>query len=237
MSLKPLYVVRMLRKLLYFLLFCQTVSNFAYAQKYYYVSTTEDRAHDITVTKEKAKGKNVLTLEENKLYSKHIFNPSIGTEQWSLRDEKSDHDFVARREGELIRISGTFHGKPVEKEVDIDEDVWFNKLDHGLSAFAISDQQKISFWVLKLLSDMDAMKMIAEKEGVERVDVGGRSYEAVKVKLVLDHFILSKLWSARCWYRLSDGLFLRYEGANGRPGTPVTTIELQKEISSIENSP
>ncbi len=201
--------------LLLLTLFCAN-SHGTFAQKYHYVSTTEDRPHDIMVTKEKARdGKNVLTLEEYKLYSRHTFNPHTGTEQWALRDDKSDHDFVARREGDLIRISGSFHGEPVKKTVDIDEDVWFNKLDHGLSSFAVSDQEALSFWVLKLLSDLDPIKMIAEKEGVERIEVSGKSYEAVKIKLVLDHFILSKLWAARCWYRTSDGLFLRYEGANG----------------------
>ena len=211
---------------------CCAISHGIFAQKYHYISTTADRPHDIMVTKEKTRqGKNILTLEEYKLYSQHTFNPHLGTEQWALRDDKSDHDFVAQREDDLIRISGSFHGKPIDKTVDIDEDVWFNKLDHGLSAFAVSNREELSFWVLKLLSDLDPIKMVAEKEGVERIEVSGASYEAIKIKLVLDHFILSKLWSARCWYRASDGLFLRYEGANGRPGTPVTVIELQSKVS------
>ena len=215
---------------IYFFLFYCITTQHVYAQKYHYVSTTADRTHDIVVTKRKIGGNNTLTLEEYKLHSEHIFNPRIGTQQWALRDDKSNHDFVAKRDGDLIHIQGTFHGKPVDKEVDIDEHVWFNKLDHGLSSFAISDQKQISFWVLKLLSDLDPIKMTAEKEGIERIEVGGKSYEAVKVKLVLDHFILSKLWAARCWYRTSDGLFLRYQGANGRPGTPVTTIDLKEEV-------
>ena len=226
---------RMICRFLYFFVTIQAVTYLAHGQRYHYTSATEDRTHDITVTKKKVEGKDILVLEEPKLYSKHIFNPSTGTEQWSLRDEKSDHNLVAQRTGELIHISGTFRGESVKKAVSIDEDVWFNKLGHGLSSFAVSDQQEISFWVLKLLSDMDAMKMIAEKEGTERIQVGDESYQAIKVKLVLDHFILSKLWSARCWYRASDGLFLRYEGANGRPGTPVTVIELEKELASAES--
>ena len=224
----------MLSKFICFLLLGSVFSRYAHAQQYHYVSTTEDRAHDIMVTKGKSGSNHVLTLKEYKLHSEHIFAPQIGTAQWALRDDKSDHDFVAKRNGDIVHIRRTFRGKPINKEVDIDEDVWFNKLDHGLSAFAISDQQEISFWVLKLLSDLDPIKMIAEKEKVERIEVGGQSYEAVKVKLILDHFILSKLWSAQCWYRTSDGLFLRYQGANGRPGTPVTTINLKEEISSVQ---
>ena len=223
----------MFHSLLYvFLVSCFT-SNYATAQQYRYVSTTADHAHDITVTKEKKSGADVLTLKEYKLYSQHVFHPTMGTRQWELRDDKADHNFVAKRTDNTIYIKGNFHGKPVEKTVKIDEDVWYNKLDHGLSAFAVSDQQELSFWVLKLLSDMDPIKMTAEKEGTERLRMGERTYDAVKVKLTLNHFILSKLWSARCWYRASDGLFLRYEGANGRPGTPVTVIELQKKATSL----
>ena len=215
-----------------FLVGCFT-TNHATAQQYHYVSTTADHAHDITVTKEKKQGTDVLTLEEYKLYSQHVFHPKLGTRQWELRDDKADHDFVAKRTENTIHIKGNFHGEPVEKTVKIDDDVWFNKLDHGLSAFAVSDQEELSFWVLKLLSDLDPIKMTAEKEGTERIRMGERTYDAVKVKLTLNHFILSKMWSARCWYRASDGLFLRYEGANGRPGTPVTVIELQKKTTSL----
>ena len=219
------------RLLLFLLTLLCVTSCDAFAQKYHYVSTTEDRPHDIMVTKEKtAAGKHTLTLEEYKLYSQHTFDAHMHTEQWVLQDDKSDHDFVARRDDDVIRISGTFNGNPIKKTVDIDEDVWFNKLDHGLSTFAVSDQKKLSFWVLKLLSDLDPIKMIAEKEGIEHLEIDGESYEAVKVKLTLDHFILSKLWSARCWYRATDGLFLQYQGANGPPGTPVTIIELQKKL-------
>ncbi len=226
----------MFHSFLYFFAVGYFTGNFAFAQQYHYVSTTADHAHDITVTKEKKSGTDVLTLEEYKLYSKHVFYPAVGTRQWTLRDDKADHNFVANRTDNTIHISGSFHGKPVEKTVAIDEDVWYNKLDHGLSAFAVSDQEKLSFWVLKLLSDMDPIKMTAEKEGTERLRMGERTYDAVKVKLTLNHFILSKLWSARCWYRASDGLFLRYEGANGRPGTPVTTIELQGKTMLLKSA-
>ncbi len=223
----------MFHSLLYIFLVSCFTGNVATAQQYHYVSTTADHAHDITVTKEKKQGMDMLTLEEHKLYSEHVFHPTMGTKQWTLRDDKVDHNFVAKRAGNAIHIKGNFHGEPLEKTVKIDDDVWFNKLDHGLSAFARSDQEELSFWVLKLLSDLDPIKMTAEKQEPERIRVGGQNYEAVKVKLTLNHFILSKMWSARCWYRASDGLFLRYEGANGRPGTPVTVIELQKKTTSL----
>ncbi|MEM6844038.1 MAG: hypothetical protein AAF632_17555 [Bacteroidota bacterium] len=197
----------------------------ASAQQYVYAGLFGENAYEIQVRKQSG----VLILEEEKRYSKHTFHSEMGTEKWVLRDEKENHDFTAQRTGNQIRVSGTFQGKSIEKTVNLEEGLWFNKLDHGLSEFAASDQQEISFWALKLMSDLDPLKLNAKKVSRETLDISGQTYQAVKVKLTIDNFMLSKLWSAELWYRASDGLFLRYEGANGGPGTPKTIIELDNE--------
>ena len=201
------------------------------AQQYHYKSQTKGGpAFDVYVKKYQHEQRNILELTENDRYSKHTFDAKLGTKQWRLRDAPEHHDFTAIREGNYIHIQGIFKNEPVDKKVEIDQGPWYNKLDHGLSKFAISDQQKTDFWVLKLLSDLDATQMHAEKVGEESIKVGGESYPAVKVKLTLHGFLLSKMWSAYCWYRATDGLFLRYEGANGGPGTPTTIIELEEAV-------
>lgn len=202
----------------------------ACAQEYRYAGLFGDNSYEISVRKYQEEGKPKLVLEEEKRYSEHTFHPNMGTEKWVLRDEKEDHQFTARRVGDQIHIRGTFQGEPIDKTVAVDERLWFNKLDHGLSYFAASDQQELSFWVLKLVSDMDPIKLNAEKEGIEQLTMDGQTYEAIKIKLTIDNFLLSKLWSAELWYRTSDGLFLRYEGTNGGPGTPKTIIELEGEV-------
>ena len=196
------------------------------AQQYLYVGLFGEHTYGIKVNKQHKADKPILTLEEEKRYSEHTFHPELGTEKWVLRDEKEHHDFTAQRVGNQIKIWGIFQGEPVEKTVDIDERLWYNKLDHGLSAFAASDQLELSFWVLKLVSDLDPLKMQAKKTGTESLTIDGKTYDAVKVKLTIDNIMLSKLWSAELWYRTSDGLFLRYEGANCGPGTPIFIVDL-----------
>ena len=219
----------MLIKFTLCLLVCSSLSDTLRAQRYRYLSTTDGHSHEVLVTKEEnATGQTLLTLKEYKRYSQHVFHPKWGTERWELRDEKLGHDFVAQRTDDVIRIRGTFQHEPVQKEVDIGNAIWYNKLDHGLSDFAISNRATHSFEALRLLDDLDLIGMDAERIGPERITLGGQSYEAIKVKLTLNHFLLSKLWSAYCWFRASDGLFLRYQGANGKPGTPETVIELQQ---------
>ncbi|MEM9676311.1 MAG: hypothetical protein ACFB15_08575 [Cyclobacteriaceae bacterium] len=200
------------------------------AQEYRYAGLYGDNPYEIAVRKYHEEGQPKLVLTEEKRYSEHTFHPDMGTEKWVLRDEKEDHQFTAQRVGDQIHIQGKFQGEPIDKTVAVDERLWFNKLDHGLSYFAASDQEELSFWVLKLVSDMDPIKLSAEKEGIEQLTMDGQTYQALKIKLTIDNFLLSKLWSAELWYRTSDGLFLRYEGANGGPGTPKTIIELEGEV-------
>ncbi len=199
-------------------------TNSAWAQQHHYVSTTDGQPHDVMVTVQQG-AVTTIVLEEYKRYSKHLLHPTRGTQRWELRDDKLGHNFIAKRDGRIIHIKGTFQQEPIDKQIEVGDALWYNKLDHGLSDFAASDRQKQAFFALKLLSDLDPIDMEAEKVGTERVVVGGKSLEAVKVKLTLNHFLLSKMWSAHCWFRPSDGLFLRYQGANGRPGTPETVIE------------
>ncbi|MEQ9442365.1 MAG: hypothetical protein RIG62_25220 [Cyclobacteriaceae bacterium] len=202
-----------------------------HAQQYSYAGQIGENVYDISVHMRTEEGQPVLVLEEKKRYSEHTFDATLGTKKWVLRDTKDQHDFIARRSGNQIHVQGLFKGESIDKVMDIDERPWFNKLDHGLSNFAASDQEMLSFWVLKILSDLDPVKFEAVKGGIETITVGGHTYDAVKIDLTIDHFILSKLWSAELWYRASDGLFLRYEGVNGRPGTPATIIELEGQVN------
>ncbi|WPP52216.1 hypothetical protein [Catalinimonas niigatensis] len=201
------------------------------AQKMEYTEVTgQDETLQKIHIKPHAQGKELI-FTDPETYSRHVFQPEGFTQSWKYKDEKNKHDFEAVREGNQIHIQGIFNGEPVQKTVDIDEKQWLNKLDHGLSQWAKSQENELVFWTLKLSSDLDPIKFRAKKLGTESISLPEGEYEAVKVKLTLDGFLLSQLWSAYCWYEVDSGLFLKYEGANGGPGTPTTTIELNKIAS------
>ncbi len=65
-------------------------------------------------------------------------------------------------------------------------------------------------------------------KGTERISTPGGGIEAVKVKVSLGGF-LSAFWSAECWYRVSDGRFVKYSGPSGGPGSPEVTTVLKRE--------
>lgn len=169
-----------------------------------------------------------LVFTDIHTYSKHIFSPVGYTQKWLHKDEKDIHDFEAVRKGNFIHIDGVFKGERIQKTVEIDEKRWINKLDHGLSSWAIGNEDELVFWTLKLSSDLDPIEFRAEKVGQEAIELSGEEYQTVKVKLTLDGMLLSKLWSAYCWYERETGLFLKFEGTNGGPGTPLTIIKLDR---------
>jgi hypothetical protein len=198
------------------------------AQELEYMETTgqEETLLKIRI-KPRSEGKELI-FTDPETYSRHRFQPEGFTQSWIHKDKENQHDFEAIREGNQIHIKGTFKGEVIQKTVKIDERQWINKLDHGLSVWAVGEEDELVFWTLKLSSDLDPIKFRAEKLGTESITLPEGTFDAVKVKLTLDGFLLSSLWSAYCWYEVSSGLFLKYEGANGGPGTPTTTIELNK---------
>ncbi|MFP4088873.1 MAG: hypothetical protein ACLFT3_01080 [Cyclobacteriaceae bacterium] len=201
---------------------------FLLAQEYSYLDRTGDEQTQISIQKEQlADGTHTLELKEPDRYSLHYFRPKGFTRKWVHKNRSLNHDFVAERQGNTIRISGTFKGEPVNKAVEIDEAVWINKIDHGLSEWSKSGEDEMVFWVLKLSSDLEPIRFRAERVGLEELSLASGPHKAVKIRLKLDGFLYSHLWSAYCWYRESDGLFLKFEGKNGGPGTPLTVISLQ----------
>lgn len=199
----------------------------AFSQEFIYVSTTEGERTIQEINNFRKGPYQIVEISEPDRYSKYFFCAQGTTEEWIHRNDKENTNFVAEREDNTIRINGTLKDEKVQKTVSIDGDLWLNKIDFGLSQFAMSDRESITFWTLKL-SDLEPLHFRAEKMGVETLQINNQQVQAIKLKMTLKNFLLSKLWSANLWYRASDGLFLKYEGAKGGPGTPVTVIKIAK---------
>jgi hypothetical protein len=211
------------------LTFCLPLSIFSplAAQEYFYTEVTDNTKTNLQITKKETEdGTFLITMKDDHRDSRHYFEPEGYTIRWEHSDTQLGHDFDVVRSGDKIAIKGTFQGKPIDKIVDIDESVWMNKVDHALSSWVRSDDEEVEFWILKLSSDLDPLKIRAEKVGHEILKLNQKTFLTIKVKLTLCGFFLSHLWSSYYWYREEDGLFLKFRGAMGRPGTPLTTIEL-----------
>mgnify|MGYP006902068684 CR=1 FL=1 len=202
-------------------------SGLCLGQSFVYSDKEGDKKIMLRVSKKHDQGKQMLKLESKEKVSKHVFDPGYFTLEWEIVDHVNQHDFQVRRQENSILIKGLYKGKPLNRTVEIDDKPWINKLDHGLTEWVNSNDEELVFWTLKLNSGLDPIKFDAQKVGRERLQTSAGSFDTIKVRLSLHGFLLTKLWSAYCWYRLSDGLFIKYEGDTG-PGTQLRTIELEK---------
>lgn len=145
-------------------------------------------------------------------------------ETLSWRIQTPAGEVRAIRRGTTILLEGNRRGEAIPTTVTIDESAWRQQLMCGLESFLQSNQESTVFWKLRPDS-LKPLRMKATRLGPVELDLDGRRIPATLVEVRLTG-LFSAAWSSRFWYRQSDGLFLRYEGANGLPGTPVTTVVL-----------
>ena len=154
------------------------------------------------------------------------YDNTFSTMLHHIVNEKEKTNLRKTRNNNQIIIEGVVKGEVIQKIIKIDERPWYQNFEICLAEFARSDLLKKEFWVINE-EDFSAYTMTARKKGVENIEIHGQAIEAQKVELRLSGF-LSMFWKAECWYRCSDGIFLKYRGTSG-PGTPEMTIVLRKE--------
>jgi hypothetical protein len=147
---------------------------------------------------------------------------------------KSCHVQRAGGEGiSLVRIADTIEmetssgEKKDKKSLAIDGAPWYESMEVGLSRFAMSGVQREDFWAI----DVDrrkATKMSAKRAGMETIDCSGSRFTAVRV-LVTAAGVPALFYGVTYWFRQSDGLYLRFEGVRGGPGTPKTIVVYKGE--------
>jgi hypothetical protein len=145
------------------------------------------------------------------------------TREWRFHD--SDTDIVARRSGNRIRLEGVDGDERISRELAIDGAPWFQPLSYALGRFSLSDRESVRFWAIRPDS-LEVVKLLATRQDVESVATDAGSFSGRRVRISLGG-LLSTFWKAHYWFRLDDGLFIRYEGVRGPPGTPGTVIELR----------
>jgi hypothetical protein len=144
------------------------------------------------------------------------------TLRWRILSEEAD--ITAQRVGNYIQLDGTRDGKTIRQNVKIDDSPWYQSLSYALGAFSQSRRDSVKFWIVRP-DNLDVVKMRATRIGEEEVTTDKGLVLTRKVKISANGF-LSHFWKAFYWFRESDGLFVRYRGVNGLPGTPSTTIQL-----------
>ena len=108
---------------------------------------------------------------------------------------------------------------------------WIQSFNFGFVSFILGEEKEIIFTSVRP-TDFKSFKMRTEKEEYEEIKIGNKVYKTIKAKVSLTG-LLSGFWSAEYWYRLEDGIMVKYEAVEGGPGTPKTMVSLLNE-SQIE---
>ncbi len=166
----------------------------------------------------------ILTDRGSEKYT--IFCDSTGANfRWttSIPDEKTE--ITASRRGSFVDISGIFKGDSIHKTLEAGAYLWIQPMALSVSTFIRSGEEKLDFWMIRP-DKLSGMRMTVEKaDKPVEIDVCGAKISAVEVKKTV-HGLSSLIWKSHYWFHESDDLFLKYEGVNGIPGTPKTTVEL-----------
>ena len=201
------------------------------AEQRTYIETTGDETTHFSWTLEEANSVTVTVRDQDELYINHC--DSVGTTfRWTYRGV--DSDIVASRSGDIIEVQGKFRGETFHARHEIDSVPWYQTLAYALPRLVEPNETSLVFWTIRP-DNLKLTKMQASWEGTERVAVNGKMLQAQRVRIRPDGF-LSKLWHADYWFRVPDGLFVRYEGVHGPPGHPKTIIQYQETVQAQQTS-
>jgi len=154
----------------------------------------------------------------------NYYNFDGTTTKFTHIDSTRNIDLTAIYDGANVILKGTSEGKIIDEIIKLDKAPWKQSMSYSLSEFALGDEDKIEYWIIRL-DKFKGEKMQADKAGIEDITINGKLYHAIKVKISAAG-LRSKFWSGHYWFRSSDGLFLKYDGWNGLPGSTKTIIEL-----------
>ncbi len=147
-------------------------------------------------------------LRGDSVWSEETFQVArnLSCTAWHYRRTSDQTDLTARKDGDAIRLTGTFKGKEQDKSFRIDSGLWYQEMDMAMPAFIASKEKKIVFYSIGTGDNRGAMglgEFAAEKAGEETVTVNGKTYDCVKLTFVLTAF--SWAWTGYFWYDRKSG--------------------------------
>ena len=149
---------------------------------------------------------------------------------WS--QTKGKRSVEARRTGNLLQVRTRDVGEIKLTEHNLDQAPWIQSREFGMRGFASNpDQESREFWIINP-SDFSLNRMKAVKKETVRIKCGEQTHEAVRVVVSLAGW-KSIFWSSEFWFRLADGLFLKYVGQKSGPNSPEVVSVLAREIRGL----
>lgn len=207
------------------ILFC--LFQAAYGKDFRYLETTGKYKAEISWKINPEKYWTILEASHAEETYTTTNDTELNAMEWHLKNKVNKTEVSAKRQKNLIAISGIFRTKPIKRSIKIDDDPWYQPMSFSLSRFAKSNKKVIYFWTLNP-NDLKPYKIKALNYGKETINIDGKEIKTYKVKVILTGF-KSAFWHAFYWFRQDDTALIQYKGVDGPPTTPVTIIKLIEE--------
>jgi len=158
-----------------------------------------------------------------------IASPSqINTQSFSCYSKNNGNFYSVRREGDTLFAQCDNNGEKARKSLSLNGDTWVQEFDFSLKPYIISEFNDFKFSIVHP-KNLSLHNMIASKQGLDQIDINGKRFTALKVKVTLRGF-KKIFWHADLWFDQKSGDLLRYK-ANDGPNTPTSiTTFLSKQF-------
>lgn len=197
------------------------------SEAYKYITTVGDSSEEVRWCIEKSNTIQMLYSTKNEVSITHT-DQALATIQWKKKNSTQKTAINVQRRGDEIHIKGTFNGSPIDTKVAIDETPWYQATTWSLRNFVLSKDTSKVFWTIRATS-LKPYKVVATKLGEETLEGKSGENQAIKVELRIQG-LLSHFWKSHYWFRKSDGVFLRFEGVTGLPGSPLAIVRYQGKM-------
>ncbi len=174
------------------------------------------------------------TKRDSGEFNKMICDDGYNILEWRYTNKKNRTGLHAVRKNGSVHVSGEVKGKPINKTISVETSLWYQVPEFAIGRKLAAGQDSVifaMFWIDK----MAFFNMKAVRIGDEKIRIGGKDVDTMKVEVKLTGF-KSIFWHSNYWFRKSDLLMVKYVGVNGIPGTKVTVIELmpnKQRVSSL----
>ncbi len=162
----------------------------------------------------------ITSLDEDVRYV-NVCDSTGATHKWRMLGKNSK--VTAQRKGNELHITGMKDGEKIDARITLDDAPWFQPLSYSLrNLIREKNDKQTTFWMIRP-DTLEPQKFQANRAEEGKIYLESRAFQAVRVT-ICPAGLLSCFWHATYWFRVCDGLFLRYEGTHGPPGTPKTII-------------
>ncbi len=205
------------------LVFCGSLI-FSFAEKtIIYNKNTGDK--DVKAVWSLEREGNMLHVQSQSVDQTFMIDASIpySVQKFNMVSHKNSNRYTFTRSGSTLKAEGKRRGNDLKESYQIGKKNWVQEFELGLGPFLKSKKNTYKFIILNP-KNFKIHDMVATKQGIETIDLEGKSVKAMKVKVTLAGF-KSMFWKAQLWYDPQNLNMLIFK-ANEGPHTPTTTITL-----------